>query len=232
MENRRTQVLVVIGFIVVILIIAAVAGFSSQGTQQTSSTFTATQTTPITKDDHTKGPSDAKVTLIEYGDFQCPACGAYEPLVEQLEQEYDGRVQFVFRNFPLYQIHQDAMIAAYAAEAANLQGKYWEMHDKLYATQNDWAQDPADKVVADYFNGYAQALGLNVQKFDSDINSQTVKDRVQRDLDSGNNAQIDHTPTFFVNLTQIQNPTSLQGFESALNAALGATSTAATSSTQ
>lgn len=232
MENRRTQVLVVIGFIVLVVIIAVIAGFSSGGIQKAANTFNATQTAPITSADHTKGPASAKVTLIEYGDFQCPACGAYEPLVEQLEKEYDGRVEFVFRNFPLYQIHQDAMIAAYAAEAANLQGKYWEMHDKLYATQNDWAQDPADKVVADYFNGYAQSLGLNVQKFDSDIDSQTVKDRVQRDLDSGNTAQVDHTPTFFVNLTQIQNPTSLQDFESTLNAALGATSTAATSSAQ
>lgn len=232
MENRRTQVLVVAGFIIVVLAIALYAGISSQGVQSAGSTFNATTAAAITSDDHTKGPANATVTLIEYGDFQCPACGAYEPLVEQLEATYNGRVEFVFRNFPLTQIHQDAMISAEAAEAANLQGKYWEMHDLLYKNQSTWSAVSADQVVSKYFNGYAQTLGLNVAKFDSDIASSAIQARVQRDIDSGNAAQIDHTPTFFLNLTQIQNPTSIQQFESVLDTALGTSSNSTATSTQ
>ena len=141
------------------------------------------------------------------------------------------RVEFVFRNFPLYQIHPFAKIGAQAAEAASLQGKYWQMHDLLYKDQAQWTANtslaPA-AVVSQFFNGYAQSLGLNVTQFDTDINSSAVMARVQRDLTSGNAAQIDHTPTFFVNLQQIPNPTGLAQFEQVLDQAL-ASSSAATS---
>ncbi|HVM73544.1 MAG TPA: thioredoxin domain-containing protein [Candidatus Paceibacterota bacterium] len=221
-----------LGLIVVITVVAALASGSGK-TNVSAPSFTATQTSPITASDHGRGNATAKVTFIEYGDFECPACGAYEPYIEQLYKTYGTQVDFVFRNFPLYQIHPFAMISAQAAEAANLQGQYWPMHDLLYTKQSEWSTNAglsSTDVVSKYFNGYAQSLGLNVTQFDADINSAAVKARVQSDIDSGNAAKIDHTPTFFINLIQIPNPTSEQDFEHALNAAL-ASSTASTSTT-
>lgn len=231
--DRKTQLWFVGGFIVVILLVVVIAAIASQGAQP-GATFVSTTVPAIDASDHVKGDTSSKVSVIEYGDFECPACGEWEPIIEQIESDYGNRVEFVFRNFPLYQIHPFAMIGAQAAEAANLQGKYWEMHDLLYKDQAQWTANtslsPAD-VVSQFFNGYAQLLGLNVAKFDTDINSSAVQARVQRDLSSGNAAQIDHTPTFFVNLQQIQNPTGLAQFEQILDQAL-ASSTAATSTTK
>lgn len=217
--------------IIVITIIAAVVS-SNGGASSGTSGFTATQTSAATSTDHAHGNATAKVTMIEYGDYECPACGEYEPLVQQLFKSYGDRVLFVFRDFPLYQIHPFAMISAQATEAANLQGKYWEMHDLLYSKQSEWSTNsslsPTD-VVSKYFNGYAQSLGLNVTQFDTDINSDAVKARVQSDLALGNAAQIDHTPTFFINDVQIPNPQSLADFQKDLDSAL-ASSTNSTSS--
>jgi protein-disulfide isomerase len=230
--ERRTQIWLIVGFIVVVAVVVVIAAVASGGAQQASTTFVATTVPAITSADHVQGDTSSPVTVTEYGDFECPACGAWEPLVEQLETTYDGRVEFVFRNFPLYQIHPFAKIGAQAAEAANLQGKYWQMHDLLYKNQTAWTADtslsPAD-VITKYFDGYAQSLGLDVTKFNTDINSAAVVARVQRDIDSGNGAKIDHTPTFFINLTQIQNPTSEAQFASEIDAALASAAASSTS---
>jgi protein-disulfide isomerase len=219
--------------VVVVLAVGAAAYFSS-GAATSTSDFVSTTVPPITSADHITGDATSSVSVIEYGDFECPACGEWEPLVEQLEATYGNRVEFVFRNFPLYQIHPFAKIGAQAAEAANLQGKYWQMHNLLYADQAQWTANtsltPA-QVVTQFFNGYATSIGLNVAQFDTDINSAAVVARVQRDIDSGNAAQINHTPTFFVNLQQIPNPTGLAQFEQVLDQALASSSAAEASST-
>jgi protein-disulfide isomerase len=172
--------------------------------------------------------------LIEYGDYECPACGEYEPIVQQIYKTYSDRVLFVFRDFPLYQIHPFAMISAQATDAADLQGKYWEMHDLLYSKQSEWSTNsslsPSD-VVSKYFNGYAQSLGLDVAKFGTDINSDAVKARVQSDLALGNAAQIDHTPTFFINNVQVANPQSQADFQKDLDAALASSTSPSVSAT-
>ena len=233
-REQRTQLWVAGIFLAVIVVITIGAALISVNTPASTSSFTATQTAPVSSSDHAHGNAAAKVTLIEYGDFECPACGAYEPLVEQLYKAYGSKVLFVFRNFPLYQIHPFAMIAAQAAEAAGLQGKYWEMHDLLYAKQGEWTADTTlspDAVISKYFNGYAQSLGLNVTQFDTDINSAGAKAKVQADLALGNTAQVNHTPTFFVNGTQIPNPNSYADFQADLDAAI-ASSTYSTSSGQ
>lgn len=222
-NDQKTQLWIAGGFIALVVIITIIATFMSGSQSSSSSSFNATKTSAVTTSDHQRGNANAKVTLIEYGDFECPACGEYEPLVEQLYQQYGNQVLFVFRNFPLYQIHPFAMIGAQAAEAAGLQGKYWEMHDLLYKDQSQWTADTtlsSDAVVSKYFDQYAQSLGLNVAQFDTDINSAAVKNKVQADLALGNAAQIDHTPTFFINLTQIENPTSYQDFVKVLSAAI------------
>lgn len=218
-------VVVIVGFIILGVMSGGSAG--SSGSPTTPANFVATTVPPISSSDWTEGNPNAKVTLIEYGDFECPACGAYFPLVQQIIANYSSTVLFAFRNFPLYSIHPDAGIAAQAAEAAGLQGKYWPMHDLLYTDQTTWVDSAASSVVAEFFNGYASQLGLNVTQFDTDINSAKVLNKIQNDVTTGNNAQIDHTPTFFINNTQIPNPTSLADFETALNAAI-ASSTGAT----
>lgn len=217
---------VVGAFLVIVIGITAIAALSSHGAATAPNTFNATTAAAITASDWARGPASAPVTIIEYGDFQCPACGAYEPLVQKLQQDYATRVKFVFRNFPLFQIHPNAMIAAQAAGAAGLQGKFWQMHDLLYAKQSEWVSAANDQVVSTYFDTYAKSIGLDVPKFNTDIESTAVKNKIQADISSGNDASVDHTPTFFVNLTQIQNPNSYEEFKSVIDAALASTSAA------
>ena len=217
--QRRTELYVVGGVAVLLILVGIAAALLGAGAPPPS--FTATQTSAVTATDWARGnTSNPKATVIEYGDFECPACGQYEPIVEQLTQDFGSQVEFVFRNFPLFQIHPNAMIAAQAAEAAGVQGKYWEMHDLLYSKQSEWANESTSDVVSKFFDGYAQSLGLNVSKFNTDINSDAVKNKVQKDLDTGNAASIDHTPTFFINLTQIQNPNGYADFKTDIDAAL------------
>ncbi|MBI5003830.1 DsbA family protein [Candidatus Kaiserbacteria bacterium] len=225
--SRRKELFIGAGFVVIIVALMIFAGVASSGkSAQQARPFTGTQTSAITADDHTKGPLGATVSVIEYGDFQCPACGAYEPIVERLESEYAGRVQFVFRNFPLYQVHKNAETASMAAEAAGMQSKYWEMHDLLYQKQAEWSEVSTGSVVAEYFDKYAASLGLDVKKFDADLKSDTVKAKIQKDVTGANAAQVDHTPTFFINLTQIQNPKGYDEFKSLIDAALASSTSA------
>lgn len=145
---------------------------------------------------HMTGNKDDKVTVVEFGDYQCPACAAAEPTVEALIQKYKGQsVNFAFRNFPLPQ-HQNAQITSEAAEAAGAQGKFWEMHNKLYATQNDWAQStqPMDMLIT-----YAQELKLDVNKFKAEVEQNKYRDIIQADSNDGTALGINATPTFFIN---------------------------------
>jgi protein-disulfide isomerase len=226
---NKTTLWFIIGFIVVVVVGLIILGVVSGGPGSSTSTsttppFVATTVPPISATDWAEGNPNAKVTLIEYGDFECPACGAYFPLIQQILTDDSSTIYFAFRNFPLYTIHPDAGIAAQAAEAAGLQGKYWPMHDLLYTDQATWVDATPSSVVSEFFNGYASSLGLNVTKFDSDINSAQVLNKIQSDVTTANNAQVDHTPTFFVNDVQIPNPTSLADFETTLNAAIASSS--------
>ncbi len=229
-QANKATVWFIVGFIVIVTAGVIIAGAYSSGTASSSnsanSTFVATTVPAITSAEWTEGNPKAKVSLIEYGDFECPACGEYYPLVKQLVQNYSSTVQFVFRNFPLYSIHPFAGIGAQAAEAAGLEGgatKYWAMNNLLYTKQSEWSLNSAltpAQVLSQYFDGYAQSIGLNVNTFNKDINATSVIQKIQTDVNSGNAAQIDHTPTFFVNLKQIPNPTSLANFQAVLNAAI------------
>lgn len=148
----------------------------------------------VKSDSHQTSP-EAKVSLVEFGDFQCPACASVHPGVKALMAEYGNRVNFVFRHFPLAQ-HINAIAAAGAAEAADSQGKFWEMYDKLYENQAAWATH--DKPT-EIFSGFAKDLGLDMQKFESDMSGQTYMDKINKDRVDGNAVGIDSTPTFFVN---------------------------------
>ncbi len=228
-QANKATIWFIVGFIVLVTAGVIIAGAYSSGSSGSSATpngFVATVVPAITPADWTEGNPKAKVSLIEYGDFECPACGEYYPVVKQLVQNYSSTVLFVFRNFPLYTIHPFAGISAEAAEAAGLEGgpaKYWAMHDLLYTKQSEWSTNTAltpAQVASQYFDGYAQSIGLNVSQFNNDINATSVANKIQTDVAGGNAASIDHTPTFFVNLKQIPNPTSLSDFEKTLNAAI------------
>jgi protein-disulfide isomerase len=130
--------------------------------------------------DHTLGKTDSKVVFIEYGDFQCPSCGGAHPQIKQIMEEYGDRVLFIFRNLPLTSIHPNARAAAGAAEAAGLQGKYWEMHDIVFENQDDWSSlNTTDRTST--FASYAETLALNKDQFLSDLNSEAVKKKIAFD---------------------------------------------------
>jgi len=160
------------------------------------------------------GKSDVGVTLVEYGDLECPACGQYYPLVKQLKTDFDGHVAFQYRNFPLETIHAHALVAARYAQAAALQGKFFEMHDLMYENQQTWAQ-AADPTV--YFVTYAQQLGLNTAKLKTDANSSATNNVINADIAAGNVYKISGTPTFVLDGKKIDNPRDLDSFRKLLN---------------
>lgn len=163
----------------------------------------------VSKEDITTGPKDAKVTLVEYADFQCPACAAYHPLVKQLLAEFPKDIYFVYRFFPLTNIHQNALLASQAGFAANLQGKFWQMHDLLYENQKSWATEGN---ALDIFISYAEKIKLDMDKFKKDITSNKAKKFVEGELNQGISIGVNSTPTFFINGKQIQNPRSYDEF--------------------
>ena len=185
-----------------------------------SASLSVSAPAPVTAADHITGPADALVTMIEYGDFECPACGLYAPLVERLLTEASTTLRVVFRHFPLPQ-HANAPLAAQASEAASLQGKFWDMYKLLYGNQNDWVNLPDAHAV---FDGYAVKLGLDMVKFKADIDSDAVKKVVADDLAEGEQIGIDSTPTFFVNGKVIANPQSYDAFKALIEAAASGSS--------
>jgi protein-disulfide isomerase len=173
---------------------------------------------PVTAADHSEGPATARVTLIEYGDFECPACADYAPLVEQLaSDEATGTLRIVFRQFPLQQ-HPNALITAQASEAASDQGKFWDMYKLIYAGQPSW-QDQSIADIRVTLAGYASTLGLDKTRFSADLDSTTTAQFIQSELSEGVALGISYTPTFFVNGKLIQNPQSYEAFKALIDAA-------------
>lgn len=157
---------------------------------------------PVKADEWMEGTRDAKVTLVEYSDFQCPACRLWEPEIQSIINEFGAHMRLVYRNYPLKKIHLNSQIAAQAAEAAGLQSKFWEMHDILFANQSTWSSQASDAVQLT-FADYAKQIGLNVDQFNKDLNSGKVADLVEEDVKSGDASGVDSTPTFFLNGTKL-----------------------------
>jgi protein-disulfide isomerase len=147
---------------------------------------------PISADrDHIRGPQNAPVTLLEYGDYQCPYCGAAHPIVDAVQRELGDDMRFVFRHFPLTTMHPFAELAAEAAEAAAAQGSFWQMHDTLYVNQT--RLEPSALLV------YAEAIGLDVQRFTLDLQTHSHAPKVREDFLSGVRSGVNGTPSFFIN---------------------------------
>ncbi len=159
---------------------------------------------------HTLGNNKKNVSLVEYGDFQCPACASYHPIIKQLIEKYKEDIVFQFRNFPLSQIHQNARAASRAAEAAAKQNKYWEMHDKLYEQQQEWESSTA---IVSILEGYAKELTLNIDQFKTDYASTEVNDIINADYAEGQKLGVQGTPTFFLQGKKIEDtPRDLDSF--------------------
>ena len=158
------------------------------------------------------GPENATVTFTEYSDFECPFCGQAEPTVKQLMDKYGGRVRFVYKHYPLRQIHSTAQKAAEASECAADQGKFWEMHDILFANQRS--------LFVNSLKDYAKRLGLNATAFNSCLDSNAMAFRVDEDISDGDARTVSSTPTFFVNERKIQGTKSISEFESVIEAEL------------
>lgn len=163
-----------------------------------------------------RGTSD--VTFTEFLDFECEACGAAYPVVEQVREKYAGKVTFEIRYFPIPS-HFNADRAARAVESAARQGKLTEMYNLMYTNQKAWAeqQEPKDEL----FRSYAKSLGLDMKKYDADYDSTSVAERVQRDAKAGTELGVQGTPTFFIN-GELFEPSSVQDFDTALDEALSA----------
>jgi protein-disulfide isomerase len=150
-----------------------------------------TLTEPVSAKDHAQGPAKAPVTLVEYGDYECPACGAAYPDLKEVQEEMGENLRFVFRNFPLSNMHPHAFAAAEAAEAAAAQGKFWEMHDMLYEHQDDLEPDT--------LVSYAEALGLDINRFVKDVNEGAFKTKIKHDFQTGVMSGVNGTPSLFIN---------------------------------
>lgn len=161
---------------------------------------------------HIRGPADASVTVVEFGDFQCPACGTLHPTMKALREQYtDQSVRFAYRHFPLPQ-HEHAHLAAQASEAAGEEGKFWEFHDLLFEHQQKLARDDLER--------YAQQIGLNMDVFTAALDEGRFKDVINQDVSDGRALRIDSTPTLFINSTKYNGPYSVEAIGQAIDEAL------------
>ncbi|PYS93705.1 MAG: disulfide bond formation protein DsbA [Acidobacteria bacterium] len=207
--------------IIAVVLVAAVAvgAWLWRSARKSSGTGAVAVGAPGAQPPHASGRENAPLTLEEFGDYQCPPCGNAYPEVEKIRTDYGDKLRFIFRQYPLTQAHQSALVAAHAAEAAGVQGKFWEMHDRLFRTQRDWSKDANPRAI---FETYASAIGLDLERFKRDMDSAEVDARIVADHERGNSLGVKSTPTFFLNgrelpADKLQTPTDLRSF---LDAAL------------
>lgn len=197
MDKRFMGILV--GLVVVFVAIFAL----TKNSNNTNSSGGNTKNSQSQTTNHIEGKGQKAVTLVEYGDYECPICGIYYQPLKQVAAQFDNEIYFQFRNLPLTSIHANAFAAARAAEAADAQGKYWEMHNALYDTQSDWSSSQSPQTI---FESYAKQLGLDVTKFKADYASSKVNDAINADVAAFNKTgQEMATPTFFLDGKYVPN---------------------------
>lgn len=201
--TNETKILGIIGVVTIALIAGAVF-FLSKGEKPVS-----VDSSLLVKEDSNVSTDSGKLTIVEFGDYQCPACAAAHGPLKQAISEHPGEIKFVFRHFPLAQ-HRNAEIAAQSVEAAKLQGKLWEMHDKLYESQGEWDEEANP---LEFFKKYASGLGMDVDKFTADINSEASKQKVINDLADGTKLGVSSTPTLYFNSELYKGVISYENFK-------------------
>lgn len=207
MSNPQLTKQIAIWSIIVLGLFGLMVLLAKLSTNNSSDPQNSELLAPISANDQTKGDTNAPNTIVEYSDFQCPFCAQFYPLLSQLSKEMPDKVKVIYRSFPLRSIHANAQLAAQAAEAAGKQGKFWEMHDVLFNTQSSWSPlaKPADK-----FTEYANSLGLDINKFNADLNSSEVVDKVNNDYKSAVKNGVSGTPTIFLNGKLVELPGSYE----------------------
>ena len=204
------------GFLAAIVVVFGLVFYFTHNNNSGSSTLSSVQPT-----NHIEGQGKSGVKLVEYGDYECPYCEEYYPVVKQVVSDEFSQITFQFRNFPLTTIHPNAFAGARAAEAAGLMGKFWQMHDMLYSSTN-WQQWSTASDPNPYFDQYAKQLGLNLATFKSDFSSSKVNNMIEADVNQGNKLNIQGTPTFFLDGKQIQVAPQVSAFEKLINQAIAA----------
>lgn len=197
--KREGIILGGIGLVTLIIVVVAAVFLSGPSSTKKSST-TITDTALLLGDKDLRqatGTPSAKVTIVEFGDFQCPACGAVNPIVKKVIADYQDKIYFVFRNFPL-PMHPNALVSAEAAYAAGLQGKFWEMESMLYESQLEWSEKSGDEP-RKIMRSYAEKLDLDMTKFNESLDSNAGAEKIQKDQNDGYQLGVDSTPTFFIN---------------------------------
>lgn len=193
--SNEAKTLFGIGIVTLIILFGGVYFLSKTPTGVNTRTQKADSKLLIRKESNKITAESAKLTLVEFVDFQCPGCGNMHPVVKQILKDNKGKITFVYRNYPLSQ-HKNAQIAAEAAEAAGSQRKYWEMVDLLFENQAEWSES---NTPLDIFADYAKRLTLDVEKFKQEVSDQSHIDKINQDKDDGNNLGVNSTPTFFIN---------------------------------
>ncbi len=217
-ENKR-----ILGWLLVALLIIGsflMIIFASQGqkTDYEGENDGPVVLAPVTPNEWIKGNINSKVEVVEYSDFQCPACRSRQAQVEKIMEEFGADIKFVYRHFPLKLNHQNAEMAAWASEASGIQGKFWEMHDLLFVNQDAWA-NLSNQEAKNAFIAYAKQLQLDEAKFLADMESEAVKNAVNEDQAGGLAAGINSTPTFFLNGKKIR-PDGYEEFKSLIQKAV------------
>jgi protein-disulfide isomerase len=186
------------GFLAIIaaVVLVFIGIFAFNGHKSDSGSGKSSSSSKGQPTSHIEGNGQNGILLVEYGDYQCPYCQQYYPIVKQVVAKYNDRIKFQFVNFPIVSLHQNAFAAARAAEAAALQGKFWEMHDLLYENQSQWAESSNPM---QFFQQYAQQLGLNTDQFKKDYSSNKVNNAINADKAAGDKLGIEGTPTFYLN---------------------------------
>ena len=182
------------------VIIIAFAGYLF--VTKRSSTENSANGTIATTSNHRVGAGNKKVTLLEYGDFQCPACAGYYPINKQIKEKYGYDITFEFKHFPIDSIHPNARAGHRAAEAASNQGKFFEMHDLLYENQQSWSPSTNIKAI---FDSYATQLGLDIAKYNADFPTELTNEIINSDITEGKSKGVSATPTFFLNGVKLNN---------------------------
>jgi len=200
-NNSKSFIWIVVAIVVVVLVVWVARNWDLGGS------FKLDRVHP---QDYVKGNASSTAIVIEYGDFQCPACRSYYLAMKQLHIEFGDEVAFVYRHFPLRKIYSNAEMAARAAEAARKQDKFWEMHDLLFEKQAEWSNVP-DPIPL--FKSYAKLLGISLEQFDADLVSYNTKNFVKAQEINATRLKLQGTPTFFINGEQIENPSSVEEFK-------------------
>ena len=215
--TQEIKILLVIFGVTAILTVGGIFFLGKSSSPATKTQVDSNVLGALNKDDSYQISSDSsKVTVVEFSDLECPACAAAHPITKKILEEYKGRIRFVYRHFPLPQ-HTKALIAIKAAEAAGEQGKFWEMQDRLFTTQEEWSgKDNAPEL----FVGYAKDLGLDTDKFKADIESGKYNTKIERDRQDGLTLQVNSTPTFFINDQRYPGVLPYDDFKSKLDAQL------------